>query len=150
MDPISRFFLWCAGISQRVMDGIDIDYSKYVGLGATIFSTWVLASVSGGYAFYFVFKEQKIAIAFGVMWGLVIFNFDRFIIMTIKKRASFFEELLQMSPRILLAILIGLVISKPLEMKIFESEIKTEITKMSVTRADGGVALLAWPLCRAC
>lgn len=42
---------------------------------------------------------------------------------TIKKRDSFWKELLQASPRIVLAVIIAVVISKPLELKIFEKEI---------------------------
>ncbi|MBT8255733.1 MAG: DUF4407 domain-containing protein, partial [Bacteroidia bacterium] len=41
----------------------------------------------------------------------------------IKKRDSFFDELIQASPRILLAVIITIVIAKPLELKIFEKEI---------------------------
>nr|WP_317131309.1 DUF4407 domain-containing protein [Polaribacter sp. IC073] len=49
--------------------------------------------------------------------GLTIFNLDRFIVSTIKKDSRQIEAL----PRILLAIIIEMVISKPL--KIFEKEI---------------------------
>ena len=55
--------------------------------------------------------------------GLLILNLDRFIVSTIKKRDSFRNELLQASPRVAPAIIIAVVISKPLETKIFEKEI---------------------------
>jgi hypothetical protein len=42
---------------------------------------------------------------------------------TIKKRNNIIDELIQASPRIVLAIIIAIVISKPLELKIFQKEI---------------------------
>lgn len=64
-----------------------------------------------------------------MVWGFLIFNLDRFIVSTIRKRDSFSNEFLQASPRILLAIIIAIVISKPLEIKIFEKEINTVLLK---------------------
>ena len=69
------------------------------------------------------FDNVYAAIFFGLIWGLLIFNLDRFIVSTIKKRDNRWSELLQATPRIILAVIIAVVISKPLEMKIFEKEI---------------------------
>ena len=96
---------------------------KYAGIGGTVFFTAVMAFISGGYALYTVFDNVYAAVFFGLVWGLLIFNLDRFIVATIKKRDSFWKELLQASPRIVLAVIIAIVISKPLELKIFEKEI---------------------------
>ena len=60
---------------------------------------------------------------FGLIWGLLIFNLDRFIVSTIKKNDSKWKEFLQAFPRLILAMIIAIVISKPLELKIFEKEI---------------------------
>ncbi len=96
---------------------------KYAGIGGTVFFTAVMAFISGSYALYTVFDNVYISIAFGLVWGLLIFNLDRFIVSTIKKSDSKWKELLQATPRIILAVIIAVVISKPLEMKIFEKEI---------------------------
>jgi len=102
---------------------------KYAGIGGTIFFTAVMAFIAGSFALYTVFDNVYIAIAFGLVWGLLIFNLDRFIVSTIKKRDNIWQELLQASPRIVLAIIIAIVISKPLEMKIFEKEINQVLLK---------------------
>ncbi|MGY8916404.1 MAG: DUF4407 domain-containing protein, partial [Flavobacteriales bacterium] len=60
---------------------------------------------------------------FGLIWGLLIFNLDRYIVSTIKKNGRPWSEFFQATPRIILAVIIAVVISKPLEMKIFEKEI---------------------------
>ncbi len=52
---------------------------------------------------------------------------DRYIVSSINKNVSTNRQLLQATPRILLAIMIGMVISRPLELKIFDKEIKERL-----------------------
>src|SRR5690606_27869306 len=99
------------------------EQTKYAGIGATVFFTAVMAFIAGSYALYTVFDSALPAIAFGLVWGLLIFNLDRYIVSTMRKREKFGSEFLQALPRIVLAIIIAIVISKPLEIKIFEKEI---------------------------
>jgi len=96
---------------------------KYAGIGGTVFFTAVMAFIAGAYALYTVFDSVMAAVFFGCIWGLLIFNLDRFIVSTIKKNDNKMDEFIQASPRIVLAIIIAVVISKPLELKIFEKEI---------------------------
>ncbi|MEZ4817419.1 MAG: DUF4407 domain-containing protein [Flavobacteriaceae bacterium] len=121
---LQRFFIFCSGADTDILDPCSAgEKTKYAGIGATVFFTAVMAAIAASYALFTVFDTVFTAIFFGIIWGLLIFNLDRFIVSTIKKRDSFFDELLQASPRILLAIIIAIVISKPLELKIFEKEI---------------------------
>ncbi len=121
---LQRFFIFCSGADTALLDDCPPgERTKYAGIGATVFFTAVMATIAASYALYTVFDTYVLAIGFGLVWGLLIFNLDRFIVSTIKKRDSFMDELLQASPRIALAVIIAVVISKPLELKIFEKEI---------------------------
>ena len=121
---LQRFFIFCSGADTDILQDCSAgENTKYAGIGATVFFTAVMATIAGSYALYTVFDSYFAAIFFGMIWGLLIFNLDRFIVSTIKKSDNFFDELIQASPRILLAVIIAIVISKPLEMKIFEKEI---------------------------
>lgn len=121
---LQRFFIFCSGSDEDILEECSAgERNKYAGIGATVFFTAVMAMIASSYALYTVFDNYYSAIFFGIVWGFLIFNLDRFIVSTIKKRDSFFDELIQASPRILLAIIIAVVISKPLELKIFEKEI---------------------------
>ena len=86
--------------------------------------------LAGSYALYTVFDNAWIAAALGLFWGLMIFNLDRYIVSSMRKEGSIARELFTASPRIILAVLISLVIAKPLEMKIFEKEIESELVIM--------------------
>lgn len=120
----------CSGADPDLLsESSKSEQIKYAGIGGTIFFTAVMAFIAGSYALFTVFDNVYIAIAFGLVWGLLIFNLDRFIVSTIKKRDNIWQEIIQASPRIVLAIIIAVVISKPLEMKIFEKEINQVLLK---------------------
>jgi len=150
---ISEFFISCSGADKGILKDCPTEKTKFVGIGATIFLTAVLASVSGSYFLTFVFSnkitgkidlEWYYLLGFGLLWGLLIFNLDRSIIVSIKKSGIWKDELNQAWLRIVLAIFIGLVIATPLELKLFEDEInakveenlKGQLTKNRVTNSS--------------
>ncbi len=138
---LQRFFIICSGADKDLIAKCSNgEQNKYAGIGATVFFTALMATIAASYALYTVFDNYYAAILFGLVWGLLIFNLDRFIVATIKKRERFLDELLQATPRIILAIIIAVVISKPLELKIFEKEINqvllTEKNQMTLENKD--------------
>ena len=124
-------FLWiCAGVNRTVLRQCPTDYAKYAGIGGTILFTALMACLSGSYALYSVFYNAYVAIGFGIFWGLLIFNLDRFIVNTMYsdgKSTISWKELMSGAPRIVMAIFLGIVISTPLELKIFEDAIDIRI-----------------------
>lgn len=119
-----RFFWWCAGANVAVLDQCpETEHQKAAGIGATILFTGIMASLTGGYAMSLAFSDSYIAIPAGLFWGMVIFNLDRFMVSTFRKDQSFGRQIVQLSPRLLLAILLALTIAKPLELRIFVAEI---------------------------
>ncbi len=121
---LKKFFIICSGADTDILESCAIgEQNKYAGIGATVFFTAVMATIACSYALFTVFDNLYTAIGFGFIWGLLIFNLDRFIVSTIKKRNNVIDEFIQASPRLILAVIIAIVISKPLELKIFEKEI---------------------------
>ena len=122
------------------------DRVKYQGLGGVVLSVGLLAFFSGSYAFYAIFSPKTattladsnvhvltafLSVFFGAFWALVIYNLDRFIVSSTGKgdgtdritKTEFFNAL----PRLFMAIIIGVCLSAPLEIKILESEIKAQL-----------------------
>ncbi|MDO7137454.1 DUF4407 domain-containing protein [Algibacter lectus] len=121
---LKQFFIICSGADTDILEQCSKgEQNKYAGIGATVFFTALMAFIAASYALFTVFDNYFAAIGFGFIWGLLIFNLDRYIVSTIKKTGRFLDELLQATPRIMLAVIIAIVISKPLELKIFEKEI---------------------------
>ncbi|MDE5608486.1 MAG: DUF4407 domain-containing protein [Muribaculaceae bacterium] len=133
-------FLWsCAGVNKSVLRQCPSDYSKYAGIGGMILFTAIMAAISGGYALYFVFNSYAIAGLFGIFWGLLIFNLDRFIVNTMYsdgKHTISWGEIRSGLPRIIMAIFLGLVISTPLEMKIFSDQIDSQLLQDNGRRIE--------------
>lgn len=124
-------FLWlCAGVNRKILRQCPTEYAKYAGMGGTIFFTACMAALSGGYAISTVFENTIISILFGLFWGMLIFNLDRLIVNTMYsdgKVTISWKELFSGLPRIIMAIFLGIVISTPLELKIFEDAIDIRI-----------------------
>ena len=136
---VNEFFWICSGANRHILRQCPTEYSKYFGIGGTIFFTAAMAGLSGFYAFYTIFNNQWIAICFGIFWGLLIFNLDRFIVNTMYsdgKHTISKSEFISGLPRIIIAIFLGIVISTPLEMKIFEDRIEQQIVENNAKRTD--------------
>jgi hypothetical protein len=125
----SHFLWWCAGAYQDLLKQCPSEQTKYAGLGGVLLATFVLAALSAGYAVYSVFNDPLWAVGFALIWGLIIFNFDRFLVSTMRKYGvSRRKQLWLAAPRVVLALLIGFTIARPLELKIFEKEVDVQIT----------------------
>jgi hypothetical protein len=72
MSKVQRFFLFCSGVEQEVLKQCPTDTNKYVGIGATVLFTGVLAFFSSAYAIHTVFDSYFFAVLFGLIWGLMI------------------------------------------------------------------------------
>lgn len=130
-------FLWtCGGLDKALLRMCPTDWAKKAGMGGTILGTAILAMFSGGFAFYTVFEHLGAAIIGGFIWGLVIFNLDRYLVNsmysdgepTISK-----QEFLSGLPRIIIAIFLGIVISTPIELKIFDGKINSYLSQEKAT-----------------
>lgn len=131
LKGIYRFFCWCSGGRLYLLKKCPPDYNVFFGIGMIVFLTGVMAALSGSYAFYTIFNNTYIALAFGIFWGFLIFFFDWYLVASLRKENKVYKEILTASPRIILAIFLAVVISRPLELKLFESEINGQIEKMS-------------------
>ena len=143
---ITRLLWWCAGADAYFLSKSPMqDRVKYAGIGGIVLCTGLLAAFSGGFAFYTIFGPKNNAIndttswgslfgsfVFGIVWGLIILNLDRFIVSSTGKGDGTdkvtLKEFGQAIPRIIIALILGFAISAPLEIKILESEIDSELS----------------------
>ncbi|OQY45237.1 MAG: DUF4407 domain-containing protein [Candidatus Parabeggiatoa sp. nov. 2] len=126
------FLIFCSGADKNILEQCPTpEMAKYEGIGGTVFFTGLFAMLSGGYALYFVFHSGEYAflpaILLGMIWGLFIFNLDRYIVSSMVKQGNFWSYFNLAIPRLALAILLAIVISTPLELKLFETEINAEL-----------------------
>ena len=78
---LKQFFILCSGADKDLLEGCsEGEQTKYVGIGATVFFTAVMAFIASAYALFTVFDSVYPALLFGLVWSLLIFNLDRFIV----------------------------------------------------------------------
>lgn len=135
----TKFFLFCAGANTRHIykSECERDRSKYASIGATILITAIMAGLSGGYALFTVFQSPVIAATLGSFWGITIFNLDRSFTSTTKKtkeNKDAVKQFVATGIRLSLATLVGLVIAKPFEIKVFESKINETIAREALIK----------------
>ena len=141
MNFLTEILAKCGGAHIPTLEKCPTQAGKYASVGITIIFTGIFAAFSGGYAFYKVFNKEVVnslgqtentffygAILMGLLWGFMIFNLDRFIVMSMRKQNEFWRELVTATPRIILAIIISLVVAKPLEVRLFQDRIAAQIS----------------------
>ena len=130
MQKVTHFFLLASGADLKILEQCPSDRNKYAGIGATIFFTGLFAAMAAAYALFTVFDNYWIAALLGLLWGAMIFNLDRYIVSSMRKDSRGYRELLTALPRIALAVVISIIIARPLELKIFGKEIESELIVM--------------------
>lgn len=111
-------------------------------LGASVFFASMFAFVSTSYAISFVFESKFICFLMGFIIASIILIIDALTVATYHSNSSEFLEFQMLSKvsrilfRLFLATLIGFSISIPLELKIFENEIKEFIEKQKGSEVD--------------
>jgi hypothetical protein len=143
---VMRQFWRAAGGDRFILERSTYsDQVKYMCLGGIIVATGVMAGIAGGYAFYTIFSPRNpvaieeevnypitlLSIAFGFIWGLMIFNIDRFIVTSTGKgdgtEAITWDEFKGAIPRIIMGAIIAVTISKPVEIRMFKTEIDVKL-----------------------
>lgn len=157
-DRFSRLLWRIAGAERYILErGTFSDQVKWACMGGIVLSTGLMAAFAGGYAFYTIFQPKgsalvdethlptvALALVFGLIWGLVIFNIDRFIVAATGKGDGTeditLSEWRSAIPRIIMGTIIAITISKPIEIRIFKSEIDLELYKHQVELKTEGYA----------
>ncbi len=149
-SAIMRFLWKCAGGDRYLLERATYsDQIKYMCLGGIVFATGAMAGIAGGYAYYTIFEPRSSAIdnpvdmgvaitatIFGIIWGLMIFNIDRFIV-TSTGKGDGTEEITWLEfkgaiPRILMGAIIAITISKPVEIRMFKTEIDIKLREKQI------------------
>ena len=127
-SSLTTFFHRCAGADLTILHSPECrtEHAKFVGVGSAVFFTALFAWISSSFALYYVFQSYWI-ILIGFIWALFIFSLDRYIVSTIRKGAGFLAALRSSAPRLLIAIFLAMVVSKPLELRIFQQEIDNKL-----------------------
>jgi hypothetical protein len=126
---LRKIVLALAGAHEEVLTLVPSERARFESLGWAILITSGVAAVSMWFALASAVGINGIlALPIALAWGLVIMGIDRWLIvsMPIDGRRKFAMAV----PRLALALLLGTLISTPLVLRIFQSEIDAQMAKM--------------------
>ena len=141
----TNFLLYVAGVDPESILTVP-DRARYSSMGAVILLTASAAAASLTIALSLVFPHHGWAVFLpaGLLWGAVVFNFDRWIVSSIdygplsagdtgpSRRWAKVSKTVQFLVRFIMAALVGLVISEPIVLAIFGPEINQQLTAQHV------------------
>ena len=130
MNWFQQFLVICSGSNVHILKKTPSEWNKFAGIGGIVLFTAVFATLSAGYAMFTIFDDIWASVGFAILWGLMIFNLDRYIVSSIKKTGTWWNQILMAIPRLILATFLGIIISKPLELKIFEKEVNKQLNSI--------------------
>ena len=128
-----------AGARQEILDQCPTERIKFQSLGMAILITSLIATVSMWFALNSVLGVNAIlAIPGALLWGLIITGIDRWLVSSMPPTGRLRWSIAV--PRVVLALLLGTLISTPIVLRIFQSEINAQIVVIKQARASEFIA----------
>lgn len=120
-----------AGADPDVLAKARTDRAKYATMGVVLLTTAGFAGVSATFALdTSVGLPLPAAIVAGVLWGCAILALDRMLVVSLTRQSGWVRNAVAAVPRLLLAFVIGSIVSVPLVLRIFQPEINGELEIM--------------------
>jgi hypothetical protein len=128
---IGRLFVWLSGADYDTLAAQHGRVrAKYVGTGTGIVITGLIAGLSMWFALTTALGiPAAVAAPLAACWSLVIMSIDRWLVVSLERRKGRgpLGYLVDASPRLTLAIVLGFVISTPITLRAFQKEINFQL-----------------------
>lgn len=127
---------WSFTDALAVLGGADLEIlgkarstkPGFVGLGWVMLATAAVATMSMGFALTGPLKAHPaIAVPLAFCWGAIILIIDRYLVKSMQGIRAKRTILAMAVPRLIMAMVIGIVVSTPITLRIFEPEILAQV-----------------------
>ena len=136
IDQISDRLAWLGGADLRVLQKVPAARMRFVQMAGVLITTSGLAVLSMSFALHDGLRVSwLVAVLIGFMWGFIILNLDRFLVLSMSAARGVRQLLLMAAPRLAMAIVLAAVISTPLVLRVFSSDIRNEVFTMQLERS---------------
>jgi Domain of unknown function (DUF4407) len=127
--PDGRFLIWLSGARREVLEECPADRPKYTGIGVSILVSAALVGASVAFALVTALNVTLlVALPVAFASGAAALSLNRFSVVSLPRTGKARAQLFYAIPRFLLALLVGLVISTPFVLQIFQPQIQHQIT----------------------
>jgi hypothetical protein len=126
--PLKHFFFWLSGAGAETLEQCPgWEQRKYVAFGATVLVPSVFAFIACGYALSTLTDNWNIIVPIAFAWGLIIMTIDRALLSIYRSYQKFHRKVSQFFLRIVVAGLMGVTISHPLTLLLFNDTITSVV-----------------------
>lgn len=126
---LRKLVLVLSGAHEEVLELVPSERARFESLGWAILITSCMAAISMWFALSSALGINGVAaVPVALFWGLVIMGIDRWLVVSMPIDGG--RKFAMAVPRVLLAILLGTLISTPLVLRIFQSEINAQMATM--------------------
>lgn len=127
ISRIGRFLIGLSGARIEVLRRCPTERIKFQSLGWAILITSGMATVSMWFALTSAMGfNPGLSFPVALLWGFIIMGIDRWLVTSMPLAGK--RKFLIAAPRLALAILLGSLISTPIVLRIFQSEINNQIS----------------------
>ncbi|MEV7008399.1 DUF4407 domain-containing protein [Streptosporangium sp. NPDC051022] len=111
-----------AGVDEEILDQVPLERTRYVGLGGVVLGTAVVAGVSMWFALSQALGGVHVVLVVpALIWLLIVLNLDRWLVSTVT--GIWQQRLMMLIPRLLVAVVLGVIIAEPLVLRVFETAV---------------------------
>lgn len=128
-------FVWLAGSDRSILDRCgQSEHIKHGGYGGLVIVPALLGWISMTYAVSTLTDSKFVYIFAGIAWGFIVLVFDRFIVSTFRKSEKLRRDVFSavFLTRLLFSIGIGILVSHPLVILVFNDSLIQELTTMQI------------------
>lgn len=128
-----------SGVDEGLLDRVPTERARYTAMGGVVVGTASIAMCSMWFALTEVSGGLEGATAFGalllaLLWGVFVLNLDRWLITSTS--GTWWRRASMLLPRLVLAVLFGIVIAEPIVLRVFESAVQEHVLQERAMHLD--------------
>lgn len=136
ISRIGRSLARLGGADLTILQKVPQERARFVQMALVLLTTSSIAAVSMFFALHNGVKVPSAAAAgLALLWGIVILNLDRFLIVSMQMTRDRRRLLWMALPRLLLATMVALTVSTPLVLRVFASDINHQLAISQVQQS---------------
>jgi Domain of unknown function (DUF4407) len=131
------FLAWLGGADLKILAGAPgYERTRFIQMAIVLLTTSGIGTISMMFALdNGVRTPLAVAIIGGFIWGFIILNLDRFLVLSMGHTRDRNRLLLMALPRLLLAAVISIVVATPLTLRIFASDIQNQMVQTNAAES---------------
>jgi hypothetical protein len=131
------FLAWLGGADPKILaQAPGYERTRFVQMAIVLLTTSGIGTLSMMFALHDgVQTPLVVAIIGGLVWGFIVLNLDRFLVLSMGHSRDRRRLLLMALPRLALAAVISLVVATPMTLRIFANDIKNEMVQVNATES---------------